>query len=63
MAARNTEVDLSIGQKFTKFLDFEIYFAKFEAYTLNLPKMTVEPSQLVINVLGTGQTPFRENLK
>lgn len=33
MAARSAEFELAIGQKFTKYIDFEVYLAKFEAYT------------------------------
>ena len=65
MAARSAEVEeLSGGQKFTKYLYFEAYLAKFKASTYT--KFTKDDRRTIAVTnkrLDTGQTPFREDLK
>ena len=67
MAARSAEVEeLSVGQKCTKYLDFEAYLAKFEASTCT--KFTKDDCRTIavttnLNVRTDAIQRSSENLK
>ena len=65
MAARSAEVEeLSVVQKVTKYFDFEGYLAKFKASTYTkFTKQDCRTIAVTNKRLGTGQTPFGEDLK
>ena len=53
-----------VAQKFTKYLYFEAYLAKYEASTYTkLTKDNCDTIAVINKRLGRGQTPFREDLK